>query len=88
MAEKPEQKDESLLESVCQLVESGALVMEEIIHSLKPSEEECRRFKRRFWEFQAKIASGLSTIAEKRLRDIKTDTGPRHADRIIVEEDA
>ena len=85
--EKTDRPEDSLFEAFRGLAESGALVIEEIIETVKPADEECRRFKRRFWELQSKIASGLATIAEHRLRDLKTDTEPRHADRIVVEED-
>jgi hypothetical protein len=87
MAEKTEQKDESLLDLICGLLESGALVVEELIETIKPSAEECRRTQRRFWEFHAKVASGLATFAEHRLRDLKTPPPERHADRIVVEDD-
>jgi hypothetical protein len=87
MVEKAEQKDESLIDTLGELLESGALVIEEIIDTIKPSKEDCRRAKRRFWEFHAKMAAGLATFAENRLRDLKTPAPERHADRIIVEDD-
>ena len=85
--EKPDRPEDSLFEAFRGLAESGALVIEEVIETIKPSDDECRRLKRRFWELQSKIAGGLGAIAEHRLRDLKTDASPRHADRIVVEED-
>ena len=85
--EKTEPKDESFAAAICELAESAAMVVDEIVESLKPSEEECRRLKRGFWEFQSKLATGLSAIAERRLHDLKTDATPRHADRIVVEDE-
>lgn len=88
MAEKETDREgESLVGVICDLAETGALVVDEIITSLKPSEEECRRLKSRFWELQSKLAAGLATVAEHRLRDLKTTPPERHADRIVVEED-
>ena len=87
MAEKTEQKDESLLDAICGLLESSALVVEELIETVKPPAEECRRAQRRFWEFHAKAATALAAFAEHRLRDLKTPPPERHADRIVVEGD-
>ena len=78
---------DSLIGAICELAETGALVVDEIITSFKPSEEEGRRLKSRFWQLQAKLAAGLATVAEHRLRDLKTTPPERHADRIVVEED-
>jgi len=87
MAEQEKSKEEPLVETLCALAETGALVVEEIIESLKPADEDMRRLKRNFWQLQAKIANGLATIAETQLRNLKTDAPPRHADKIVVEED-
>ena len=85
--EKTDRKDDSFATTLCELAESAALVVDEIVESLKPSEEERRRLKRGLWEFQSKLASGLAAIAEHHLRDLKTDASPRHADRIVVEDE-
>jgi hypothetical protein len=87
MAERDECKDESLTDALRDLAETGALIVDEIIDSLKPPDEDVRRMKRHFWQLQVKIANGLATLAETRLRNLKSDAPPRHADKIEVEED-
>jgi hypothetical protein len=87
MDEQTAAKDDSLCAVLGELLESGALVLEEVIETIKPSPADRRRAQRRFWEFQAKLAAGVATFAENRLRDLKNPTTTRHATRIVVEED-
>lgn len=88
MGEKTKDDAEWLLETVRDLLETGALVVDELIDTIKPSETECLRAKRKFWEFNAKIAAGLAGFAERRATNLQKPPPPqRHADRIVVEDD-
>ncbi len=49
MNEKTNPQDETLFNTVRDFLESGALMVDELIETIKPSEAECRRLKRKFW---------------------------------------
>jgi len=87
MNEKTNSRDETLFDAVRDFLESGALMVDELIESIKPSEVECRQARRKFWELNAKIASGVAGLAERRLREMEEPAPQRHADRIVVEDD-
>ncbi len=88
MSDTKKETTESLFDAICEIVHTGAALVEEIIETAKPPEEECRKFKRQFWEFGAKVASGIQTIADSKLRELKnTPDQPRHAESIIVDEE-
>lgn len=88
MSETKKETVDTLFEAVCDIVHTGAALVEEVIETAKPPEEECRKIKRQFWELGAKVASGFQLIAESKLRDLKnTPDQPRHAEPIVVDED-
>ncbi len=81
-------KEETLFDTVRQLLETGALVVDELIESIKPSEADCLRAKRKFWETNARVMAGLAKFAERRAENMETPPPPsRHADKIVVEDD-
>jgi hypothetical protein len=87
MGEKAKDNAEWLMETVRDLLETGALVVDELIDTINPSEAECLRARRKFWECNAKIAAGLAGFAERRARDLQSPPAPqRHADRIVVDD--
>ncbi len=87
MTEKANAQDETLADALREICEAGLLVVEEVIDSIKPSEAECEQAKRQFWEFNAKVASGIAAFAERQMRGTRPPASPRRAETIIVEDD-
>ncbi len=87
MNDQQKANDESLADVLREMCEAGLLAAEEVVNSFRPSDLECEQAKRRFWQFNAKVASGIAAFAERQMRNTRSEASPRRAETIVVEED-